>query len=146
MKEKLNCVKTGFSLFILHSSFSHRLGFSPSYLTFDCAKGYVSSPETWSFTRRKVSFRTLKPKLSQIWILYTVRLQFKIHVTICQTTLYEKRQKTTFFQPSDPFIRAEALNLGPKFEYYLTKVCSAGFVILVYRARVLVMPNNRRKW
>jgi hypothetical protein len=45
MKEKLKCVKTGFSLFILHSSFSHRLGFSPSYLTFDRAKGHVSSPQ-----------------------------------------------------------------------------------------------------
>ena len=51
MKEKLNCVKNGFSLFILHSSFCESLGFSPSYLSFDRAKGYVSSHETWSFTR-----------------------------------------------------------------------------------------------
>ena len=46
MKEKLNCVKNGFSLFILHSSFCESLGFSPSYLSFDRAKGYVSSHET----------------------------------------------------------------------------------------------------
>ena len=51
MKEKLKCVKSGFSLFILHSSFCESLGFSPSYLSFDRAKGYVSSHETWSFTR-----------------------------------------------------------------------------------------------
>jgi len=46
MKEKLNCVKTDFSLFILHSSFSHRLGFTPRKVSFDCAKGHVSSPQT----------------------------------------------------------------------------------------------------
>jgi hypothetical protein len=46
MKEKLKCVKTIFSLFILHSSFCESLGFSPPYLTFDRAKAYVSSHET----------------------------------------------------------------------------------------------------
>ena len=46
VKEKLKFVKTGISLFILHSSSSHSLGFSPSYLTFDRAKGYVSCDET----------------------------------------------------------------------------------------------------
>ena len=26
-----------------------------------------------------------------------------------------------FFRPSDPFVRSDALYLGSKFEYYLTK-------------------------
>ena len=43
-----------------------------------------------------------------------------IRVTICQSTLYKKPQKSPFFRPSDPFVRADALNLGSKFEYYLT--------------------------
>ena len=47
-----------------------------------------------------------------------------------------------FFRPSDPFVRAEALNLGSKFEYYLTKACSAGLLIRVYRARAFVMSNS----
>ena len=46
MKEKLKSVKTGFSLFIHHSSFCQSLGFSPSYLTFDRPKGHVWSHET----------------------------------------------------------------------------------------------------
>ena len=41
MKEMLNCVKTHFLLFIHLSSFSHSLGFSLPYLTFERAKGYV---------------------------------------------------------------------------------------------------------
>ena len=32
-----------------------------------------------------------------------------------------KPQKMAFFRTSDSFVRADALNLGPKFEYYLTK-------------------------
>ena len=35
--------------------------------------------------------------------------------------LCEKHQKSPFFRPSDPFVRVDALNLGSKFEYYLTK-------------------------
>ena len=46
MKEKLKSVKTDSSLFILHPSFHESLGFSPSYLSFDRTKGYVSSHET----------------------------------------------------------------------------------------------------
>jgi len=45
MKEKLKSVKTGFSPFIHHSSFSHRLGFAARKVSFDRAKGYVSSHE-----------------------------------------------------------------------------------------------------
>ena len=51
-----------------------------------------------------------------------------------------------FFRPGDPFVRADALNLGPKFEYYLTNFRSPEFEIRVCRARAFVMPNNRRKW
>ena len=46
MKEKLNCVKTGSSLFIHHSSFCESLGFTSRKVSFDRAKGYVSSPQT----------------------------------------------------------------------------------------------------
>jgi len=46
MKEKLKSVKTGFSLFIHHSSFCESLAFAPPNLSFDRAKGYVSSPQT----------------------------------------------------------------------------------------------------
>jgi hypothetical protein len=46
MKEKLNYVKVDSSLFTLHSSFSHRLGFALRKLSFDRAKGYVSCDET----------------------------------------------------------------------------------------------------
>jgi len=35
MKEKLNCVKTGFSLFILHSSFCERPAFTARKVSFD---------------------------------------------------------------------------------------------------------------
>ena len=69
MKEKLKSVKTGASLFILHSSFCESLGFSLPYLTFDRTKDHVSSPQTYPFARRNMVFRTMKPKLSQIWIL-----------------------------------------------------------------------------
>ena len=68
-KEKLKSVKTGLSLFIHNSSFSESLGFSLPYLTFDCAKGYVSSPQTLPFTLRNITFRATKPYLSQIRIL-----------------------------------------------------------------------------
>ena len=44
----------------------------------------------------------------------------QIRVTICHLTLYEKPQKLAFFRPSDPFVRAEPLHLGSKFEYFLT--------------------------
>ena len=46
MKEKLKSVKHDSSLFILHPSFSHRLGFTPRKVSFDRAKGHVSSPQT----------------------------------------------------------------------------------------------------
>jgi hypothetical protein len=46
MKEKLKCVKTGFSLFILYSSFCEKPAFAARNLSFDRAKGYVSSPQT----------------------------------------------------------------------------------------------------
>ena len=69
MKEKLKSVKTGGSLFILHSSFCESLGFSLPHLTFDRAKAYVSSPQTYPFARRKGIFRTPKAYLLQILIL-----------------------------------------------------------------------------
>ena len=46
MKEKLKCVKTGFSLFILHSSFSERPAFTARKVRFDRAKDHVSCDET----------------------------------------------------------------------------------------------------
>ena len=45
-KEKLKSVKTDFSLFIHHPSFSERPAFAPPNISFDRAKGYVSSHET----------------------------------------------------------------------------------------------------
>jgi hypothetical protein len=69
MKEKLKTVKVDSSLFIHHSSFSHRLAFTPRKLSFDRAKGHVSSPQTSPFTRRNLTFRAAKPYLSQIRIL-----------------------------------------------------------------------------
>ena len=44
-----------------------------------------------------------------------------IRVTNCQSILYEKSQKSAFFQPSDPFVTNTPCFLGSKFEYYLTK-------------------------
>ena len=46
-------------------------------------------------------------------------------VTICQPTLYEKLQKTTFFRPNDSFVTNTPCFLGPKFDYYLTKLSAA---------------------
>ena len=46
MKEKLNCVKTDSSLFILHSSFCESLAFAPPNISFDRPKHHVSSHET----------------------------------------------------------------------------------------------------
>ena len=66
MKEKLKSVKTASSLFIHHSSFSHRLGFALRKVSFDCAKDHVSPPQTLPFTRRNITFRAAKPYLSQI--------------------------------------------------------------------------------
>ena len=79
---------------------------------------------------------------SSFRILYTARLQFKIRVTICQSLCYKKPQKSPFFRPSDPFVRSDALYLGSKFEYYLTKFRSPEFEIRVCRARAFVMPNS----
>ena len=110
----------------------------------DRAKGHVSCDETWSFTQRNLTFRAPKPYLSQFRILQTARLQFKIRVTICQPTFYKKPQKSTFFRPSDPFVRSDALYLGLKFEYYLTKSRSPEFKIRMYRPQTFAMPisNN----
>ena len=50
-----------------------------------------------------------------------------IRVTICHSIHYEKLQKMAFFRPGDPFVRADGLNLGSKFEYFLTKeLCNRG--------------------
>jgi hypothetical protein len=46
MKEKLNSVKTKKYFLLPNSSFRHRLGFAARNLSFDRAKGYVSSPQT----------------------------------------------------------------------------------------------------
>ena len=46
MKEKLNYVKTDSSFFILHSSFCESIAFAPLNISFDRAKGHVSSPQT----------------------------------------------------------------------------------------------------
>ena len=69
MKEKLKSVKTASSLFIHHSSFSHRLALALRKVSFDRAKDHVSSPQTLPFTRRNITFRAAKPYLSQIRIL-----------------------------------------------------------------------------
>jgi len=51
MKEKLKSVKVDSSFFILHSSFCESLALALRNLSFDRAKGYVWSHETWPFTR-----------------------------------------------------------------------------------------------
>jgi len=127
MKEKLKCVKVGSSLFIHHSSFCESIAFAARKVSFGAVKAYVSSHETLPFTRRNMVFGAAKPYLWQIRILYTARLQFKIRVTIYQPILYEKPQKSPFFRPSDPSVRSDALYLGSKFEYYLTKSRSPEF-------------------
>ena len=44
--------------------------------------------------------------------------------------------KMPFFRPSDPFVRADGLNLGPKFEYYLTELSKANIQSGVGRSKV----------
>ena len=39
----------------------------------------------------------------------------------CQSTCYEKPLKMRSFRPKDTFVRKDALNLGAKFECFLTK-------------------------
>jgi hypothetical protein len=46
MKEKLKTVKVDSSLFIHHSSFCESIAFAPPNISFDRAKGHVSSPQT----------------------------------------------------------------------------------------------------
>jgi hypothetical protein len=46
MKERLKSVKHDSSFIILHSSFCESLAFAPPNLSFDRAKGYVSSLQT----------------------------------------------------------------------------------------------------
>jgi hypothetical protein len=69
MKEKLKSVKTKNYFLLPNSSFRHRLGFALQNLRVDRAKGYVSSPQTWSFTRRNDTFGEAKRYLLQILIL-----------------------------------------------------------------------------
>jgi len=69
MKEKLNCVKHDSSFFILHSSFSESLAFAPPNISFDRAKGYVSSPQTYPFARLNMVFGAAKRYLWQINVL-----------------------------------------------------------------------------
>ena len=99
MKEKLKNVKVDSSFFTLHSSFCESSALAPRKVSFDCAKDHVSSPQTSPFTQRNMVFRTAKPKLSQIRILQTARLQKQIRVIIYQSTLYEKHQKSPSFRP-----------------------------------------------
>ena len=58
MKEKLKCVKCDSSLFILLTSFCESYAFAARKVSFDRAKGYVSS------TAPKVMFHRLKHDLS----------------------------------------------------------------------------------
>ena len=54
MKEKLKSVKVDSSLFILYSSFCESIAFAPRKVSFDRAKGYVSSPQTYPLARQKL--------------------------------------------------------------------------------------------
>ena len=49
-----------------------------------------------------------------------------------------------FFRPEDPFVRADALNLGSKFEYYLTILRPAEFAIRKHRDGAVVMSTSKR--
>jgi hypothetical protein len=69
MKEKLKSVKTKHHFLLPNSSFRHRLGFAVRKIRVDRAKDHVSCDETWSFTRRNLTFRAPKPYLSQFRIL-----------------------------------------------------------------------------
>ena len=46
VKEMLKTVKVDSSFFILHSSFCESIAFAARKVSFDRAKGYVSSPQT----------------------------------------------------------------------------------------------------
>ena len=144
MKEKLNCVKTDSSLFILHSSFCESLAFVPPNISFDRAKDHVSPPQTSPFTRRNMVFRAAKPYLLQIQILQTARLQMKNRVTICHSTTYEKPQKNALFSTGKLFVRSDGLNLGSKFEYFLTILRPAEFAIRKHRNGAVVMSTSKR--
>ena len=69
MKEKLKSVKDKNYFLLPNSYFRHRLSFAVRKIRVDRAKGYVSSHETWSFTRRNDTFGAAKPYLWQIRIL-----------------------------------------------------------------------------
>ena len=100
------------SLFILHSSFCESLAFALPNLRVDRPKGYVSCDETWSFVQRNLTFRATKPKLSQICILQTARLQVNIRITICQSTPYKSPRKLHSFRPKLFSFGKMALNWG----------------------------------
>ena len=51
-----------------------------------------------------------------------------------------------FFRPSDPFVRADGLNLGPKFEYYLTKGTNAVFLLRQGEPYQNVEGEDARQW
>ena len=81
-----------------NSSFRHRLGLTAPNLRVDRPKGYVSCGETSPFARRNLTFRATKPKLLQICILQTARLQINIRVTTCHSTPYKIPQKLHSFR------------------------------------------------
>ena len=106
------------SFFILHFAKNQLLQRETLALTapktmFHRLKHNLSHDETRSFAQRNLTFGKFifcKPPV----------YRWRIRVTNCHSTLCEKTQKMAFFRPSDSFVRADALNLGSKFEYYLT--------------------------
>ena len=69
MKEMLKSVKTKHYVLLPNSSFRHRLSFALRKISFDRAKGYVSSPQTYPFARLNMVFGAAKRYLWQINVL-----------------------------------------------------------------------------
>ena len=51
-----------------------------------------------------------------------------------------------FFRLSDPFVRADGLNLGSKFEYYLTKGANATSLLKKGEPFQNVEDEDARQW
>ena len=55
-----------------------------------------------------------------------------------------KTSKNALFSTGKLFVRSDGLNLGSKFEYYLTILRPAEFAIRKHRNGAVVMPTSKR--
>ena len=132
--------------FTLHPSF-----FILWKLSFRTAKHKLWPPQRPCFTVSNISFGTTKrylwrsetiPLANSSFVNRPITIQYSYnHLSV---NALRKASKIALFSPKEQFVQKDALNLGPKFEYYLTKFRSPEFEIRVCRAWVFVMPNIRR--